>query len=1136
MATDEKDLFEQVAELTKDLADWVKDTLTDPEVLAQIRADVGLRPDGTVPPGASDQLKAQLESFDVEDAGFAATVASVTTLVQAVRGVVDGLKEPGDDVDEVLYAIFQIGAAEWLRRRYPLIHAVLVLGGQIRAGVEELERIDPGKLVAAVREDGPDTGFDEADAQWLSGVAGTAIHATELLVEKFTASDQASGFRPVRASYGWEPVPGVPNLTESVSERTLTLVAGSPTDPGVQGALTIVVTTDAMGGPGVFLSLGGQVTLEQQVEGTRYALTLGATTALSALIRPRSADSFVVSGDPAAHLRLDVRSAASNDVALRIGDKTRTRIEAKTFEWGIGLAGDSAAFRFALRDGALVVALGEGDGFLSQLGSEIRLGFDVGLTADVRNGVRLDGGTGLRTVIPVNQTAFGVFTLYSVEVALGVAPQPTHDLSLTLTTGFSLHLGPFTATVEGIGFRLDTAFRTGNLGALQVDAGFDPPNGIGLLLDAGVIRGGGYLFIDTVRHEYAGALELSVRPLGLSIKAIGILTTRLPDGSPGWALLLLVFGTFGPVQLSWGFTLNGLGGAIGLQHGVDIGALQAGLRTGAMDAILFPPDPVGNAPAIINTLRTVFPVTPRALVIGPAVELGWGTPSLVRLKLGILLQFENVINARAGAGGGLSRIVVLGQLRIEVPPPEVRAGLPAITQIVCDVLGTYEVASAQLTISARLRDSHIVRIELSGMLVLAANFGARPSFVLAVGGFHPRFTDVPAGLPSPIDRLALGFDIGIVRVRLEVYVAVTSNSFQIGARLEARAKVWEFEIHGWIGFDAIFIDYHFRIDVDAGIRIKAFGKTLAGVRFTGMLEGPGAWHLEGRASFEILWWEESIRIDERWGTAPPEQIEPADVASALTQALGSPDAWSAVMPRTAESLVTLARVDGQQAVAHPQATLRAVEKVVPLGLDIQRFGNARPRGARRFDVEGVTIGASGTPGQAVTPQPVTELFARAQFLDLTDEEKLTRPSFEPFQAGIEVGAPGHVPPPAATCRGRSVAHEVVYLEPGDPDPPVVGGRFRFDLLRVHEVAIATVDEVGWQVRLGASGRSPLRRDARAAGPARPKVEVAAPSFEVVDAATLASTGVVTGSVSAAETVAGAVHDRIVVETFEVPGR
>ena len=48
---------------------------------------------------------------------------------------------------------------------------------------------------------------------------------------------------------------------------------------------------------------------------------------------------------------------------------------------------------------------------------------------------------------------------------------------------------------------------------------------------------------------------------------------ELPDRDDGWALLLLLFAQF-RWDLGWGFTLNGLGGIIGLHHRPEITRLS----------------------------------------------------------------------------------------------------------------------------------------------------------------------------------------------------------------------------------------------------------------------------------------------------------------------------------------------------------------------------------------------------------------------------------------------------------------------------------------------------------------------------------------------------------------------------------
>ena len=123
--------------------------------------------------------------------------------------------------------------------------------------------------------------------------------------------------------------------------------------------------------------------------------------------------------------------------------------------------------------------------------------------------------------------------------------------------------------------------------------------------------------------------------LAVDVKAIAILNTH---SDAGFSLLLLIFGQFPAIQLSFGFTLTGIGGLIGVQHTASPAALSQALGAGQLDAVLFPDNPVANAPQIINTLRTLFPVKAGGFIIGPMLELGWGTPSLVTVRLGLLIE------------------------------------------------------------------------------------------------------------------------------------------------------------------------------------------------------------------------------------------------------------------------------------------------------------------------------------------------------------------------------------------------------------------------------------------------------------------------------------------------------------------
>src|SRR4029078_9274709 len=105
-------------------------------------------------------------------------------------------------------------------------------------------------------------------------------------------------------------------------------------------------------------------------------------------------------------------------------------------------------------------------------------------------------------------------------------------------------------------------------------AGFKPPTGAGISLNAGPISGGGFLSIKDGR--YAGALELKI--YSVAVKAFGVIDTKLPDGSAGFSFVIVISAEFTPIQLGLGFTLLGVGGLIGINRRVDGKALEAAVR------------------------------------------------------------------------------------------------------------------------------------------------------------------------------------------------------------------------------------------------------------------------------------------------------------------------------------------------------------------------------------------------------------------------------------------------------------------------------------------------------------------------------------------------------------------------------
>src|SRR5439155_8792243 len=105
----------------------------------------------------------------------------------------------------------------------------------------------------------------------------------------------------------------------------------------------------------------------------------------------------------------------------------------------------------------------------------------------------------------------------------------------------------------------------------------------------------------------------------------------------------------------------------------------------------------------------------------------------------------------------------------------------AVVELHVDAIGVLDLGRGELSLDASLHDSRILQYTLSGDMALRLNWGDAPTFLLTVGGFHPKYVP-PAGL-RPLSRLSLSLSSGLPSVRLESYFAITTNSVQFGARV-----------------------------------------------------------------------------------------------------------------------------------------------------------------------------------------------------------------------------------------------------------------------------------------------------------------------------------------------------------------
>jgi hypothetical protein len=473
----------------------------------------------------------------------------------------------------------------------------------------------------------------KAEYYLTSGITDPTATSDKLFPRLLFFAQQAGAF----ATYGIDPQFQVDfdfgPLGNQVAARTLTLFRPIPDagDTGTVGFGTgIALFTDL----GVVLRPLGAFQFTETLSGWQLTLS-GVVQAEGVAI---DSNGVSLPDGAAGGIKLDLLTERLLDTddsgqlqAFLVGSATGTRLEAGAFsvELNTNLAPDAYDFGFQINvtDGRFVITSGDGDGFLQHvLPKEIPIDFDLSIGWSKQRGLHFSIGAGLRIRLPVHVSLADVLDIDDIELEIRTDGS---SVDLTTTATFTAHLGSVIDAVAqqtGLVGHITFPPESGNLGPLNFELDFQLPRGIGIVVHAGPVTGGGFIFLDPQIGRYSGALALSV--FGIGVKAFGVVDTIFPDGSKGFSFVIVIVAEFTPIQLGFGFTLLGVGGLIGIDRGLDADALGNAVRTGSLAHLLFPTNPVADAPAIINDLSASrFFVAravagPPALVVLPAVQSG----------------------------------------------------------------------------------------------------------------------------------------------------------------------------------------------------------------------------------------------------------------------------------------------------------------------------------------------------------------------------------------------------------------------------------------------------------------------------------------------------------------------------------
>jgi hypothetical protein len=832
------------------------------------------------------------------------------------------------------------------------------------------------------------------------------------------------------------------------------VLAGAAAESGI----VLNLSPADRGDLGLVVSPFGTLTFTKQVRNWTLEMALTAGIDLFAYGRHgltllASASTAEVKGRFSATL-----AAPSGGPAFILGSPTGTRLEVGgaqlAAETQLSEARQTFAVAAAVSSSAIVIGPGDADGFLSSFlpADGLRAKFDLGIAWSNERGFTLSGNAGLDATLPVGLSIGGV-SIPTVHLGLRAGDA---GLLTEVSASLKLSIGPVQALVDRVGITTTMTFpkEEGNLGVADLEVGFKPPSGAGLKIDSPSVTGGGFLFFDAERGQYGGVLQLEITKSNLSLKAIGLISTRLTSGAKGFSMIVIITAEgFKPIPLGLGFTLTGIGGLLAINRTFNEEAVRASIKSHALEQVLFPQDPILHAPQLFSSLDSFFPANKGSYMFGLLAQISWGMSSPLKMNLALILEV-----------GQRLRLIVLGHVSLILPREE-----QDMVRLNLDAVGVIDFDQSTAALDATLYDSRLMKkFVLTGQMAMRLRWSDAPLFALSVGGFHPAFKP-PPGFPA-LERIALSLsESDDFRLRCEGYFALTSNTLQFGAHAELFARAGGFSIHGKIGFDVLiqFDPFMFIAGFHASVQLKRGSTNLFKVQVEGELSGPRPLHVKGKATFEIFWCDFSVSFNKTLisGEAPPPP-EKIRVMERLTAALKDARNWGGQVPESERRLATLReRRQPDEIALHPLGRLSVKQSVVPLELEIAKFGQAAPADARLFKINSVSVG-----GKSVGFERLRDFFAPAEFLEMTDDEKLTAPSFEPLTAGVSLNLEGFILPgnDIDVIEEPKLRYETYVID--DKDQPA---RQVFEPSGLHPALNAA--HLDKQLSFGAAARSEVRR-------------------------------------------------------------
>lgn len=630
----------------------------------------------------------------------------------------------------------------------------------------------------------------------------------------------------------------------------------------------------------------------------------------------------------------------------------------------------------------LILKLKEQNSFFNTiLQDDISFDLDkLNIQYSLKKGFQVENDLHIR--IPVKKSLdLNVVKFDNIAVDLGLT---NGDLSASVLTSFTADLKGIAISFAnlGIGASCNVFGEGGKRGSFKFSPEITYPNGIGISIDVSAVKGAGAIQWDKDKGRFFGAVELSILD---KIGASTMLLFTTGKGKDPFSFAGAVCVYFNPgIQLGMGFSLNGIGGSLGVNRMLSTDSLRDAVYDGSLESVLFFKDIDKNFDKVLENIDKFYPIKKDQVYFGFLGKLAWGT--ILSADFGLFIQAPSPVT-----------IVVAGVVKVSVSE-----SADKLLKINASFMGGIEFDKG-IFFDASLYDSMIVGLELHGDMAMRIYWGGdTKGFILSIGGFHPQYTP-EAGFNLPdMKRVGVKLDYKILKLSLDSYFAITSNSVQFGSRMDMKIGWDKFGLIGYAGFNALFQfnPFKFIVDMCAGLAVKVGSMKVCSIDLEFELGGPAQWHAKGTASFWFLFVKIKVGFNETWGKKQNDSNKNRiDVLPLFTSEFFEKNNWKLISSDLTDNLVNLNEIDKSLFVLQPSDSFSFVQSAVPLDEELECYGNDEINDYKKIEISSVYIGEKTKSGASYEKEDAS--FAPSLTKELSEKEKLSAKSFEKKQGGFK---------------------------------------------------------------------------------------------------------------------------------------